>query len=155
MFNLILIAVFMLAGLSSISVRGEAPPESLTLLTQLIEINSHSENPIGLERVRKLVISEFRKLGFMAHQTALDKHHVLTFFDFPGDFPTEKPKLLLIGHIDTVFHPSSRSSVSVGKRGTEGNRIYGPGIIDMKGGIVVMLEVLKKLSFSERKKSES
>jgi len=52
------------------------------------------------------------------------------------------PHLLLIGHLDTVFEPSSPFQRY---EALDGNRARGPGVIDMKGGNVVIVEALAAL----------
>ena len=50
-------------------------------------------------------------------------------------------RLLLIGHMDTVFEPSSPFQKFI----RTGDSATGPGVSDMKGGIIVMLAALKPL----------
>ena len=50
-------------------------------------------------------------------------------------------KLLLLGHMDTVFEPFS--PVAAWK--VDGQRIRGQGVSDMKGGVVILLEALRAL----------
>src|SRR5690242_9994420 len=123
MFKRNLFIALMVTALSSHTVRGGGLPDSLDLLSQLVKINSHSQNISGISEIRRILIPEFQKLGFTARHYDLDKQHVLTSMDFPG----HNPLVLLIGHLDTVFPASTK----VGRMGIEGNRIYGPGIIDM------------------------
>ena len=47
-----------------------------------------------------------------------------------------------MGHIDTVFPPDSPFQAFRRERDT----VYGPGVADMKGGLVVMLHALKALT---------
>ncbi len=54
----------------------------------------------------------------------------------------ESPEILLLGHFDTV-HPVG-SLERVGSY-VEGGRIYGPGALDMKGGVAVLVEVARYL----------
>jgi glutamate carboxypeptidase len=54
-------------------------------------------------------------------------------------------RLLLIGHMDTVFEPSSSFQKFSIVPGTNGNVATGPGVNDMKGGLVVMLTALKAM----------
>ena len=63
---------------------------------------------------------------------------------FPHRHP-DRPGILVLGHLDTV-HP-------VGTLGSlpwriEGNRAYGPGILDMKGGNVIALAAIRALAAS-------
>jgi glutamate carboxypeptidase len=55
-------------------------------------------------------------------------------------------KVLLVGHMDTVF-PESSSFKAASL--IESNRLQGPGVADMKGGLIVMLEALKELESGE------
>ena len=116
----------------------------LKLLETLVNQNSYSENLTGIAKVRSTLIAEFRKLGFRDQTFILQKEHRITALSFPKSHP----KVLLVGHLDTVFPPqqerqSRRFQIKEG-------RIYGPGVIDMKGGLVVILEILKKMSLEER-----
>ena len=54
-----------------------------------------------------------------------------------------KPLVLLIGHLDTVF--SDGTAAERPFRITDG-RVTGPGVLDMKGGVTVLLYALKLLS---------
>ncbi|MGI4945073.1 MAG: M20/M25/M40 family metallo-hydrolase, partial [Janthinobacterium lividum] len=53
-----------------------------------------------------------------------------------------EPGLLLMGHMDTV-HPVGTLAALPWRR--DGNRAYGPGIYDMKGGNLLVLEALRQL----------
>lgn len=109
----------------------QAVPEWQALLEKIVNINSGTRNADGLEAVRQALIPPFEKLGFEAtvHDLA-DGHKVLSMV-----VPGGKPDLLLMGHIDTVFEKDSKFQ----KYEVRGDRIYGPGVIDMKAGIVLML----------------
>jgi glutamate carboxypeptidase len=72
-----------------------------------------------------------------------------------GDLVAEHPcpagpgkcgkRILLIGHMDTVFEPSSKFQTYAIVPGTGGRVATGPGTADMKGGLVVMLSALKAM----------
>ncbi|MDI3305848.1 MAG: M20/M25/M40 family metallo-hydrolase [Acetobacteraceae bacterium] len=55
---------------------------------------------------------------------------------------TGEPGILVMGHLDTV-HPIGTLEALPWRR--EGNRIYGPGILDMKGGNYIALEAIRQL----------
>jgi len=55
---------------------------------------------------------------------------------------TVPPGLLLMGHMDTV-HPVGTLAALPWRR--EGNRRYGPGVYDMKGGNLLVLEAIRQL----------
>ena len=62
---------------------------------------------------------------------------------FPHPTPNV-PGILLMGHLDTV-HPMGTLSQDLPFR-REGNRVWGPGILDMKGGNYLTLEAVKQLA---------
>lgn len=105
------------------------------LLEKIVTINSGTQNTEGLEAVRQVLIPEFEKLGFEVAAHDLKDGHKVVSMTVPGG----KPELLLMGHIDTVFKKDSPFQ----KFEVQGNKISGPGIVDMKAGIVLMLELLK------------
>lgn len=113
------------------------PARSLQLLQEVVNINTDSRNPQGLSQVRKILIPYFEALGMVVtHHPLADGRDVLSF-----ETAHAKPSVLLIGHLDTVFPPASPfQSLS-----QEEGRLIGPGVIDMKGGVVLMLDVLAQL----------
>lgn len=60
----------------------------------------------------------------------------------PFSLAPAAPRQLLLGHLDTVWPPGSIGSMPVRR---DGDRLYGPGVYDMKGGIVQMLFALEAL----------
>ncbi|MFL5783743.1 MAG: M20/M25/M40 family metallo-hydrolase [Bacteriovoracaceae bacterium] len=112
-------------------------------LQDIVDINSSTSNPDGLEEVRKRIIPEFEGLGYK-HEIidAKEGRKVLVFRN--GDAP---PKAILIGHIDTVFDKTSPFQ----KFRDDGNFLQGPGVMDMKGGIALMLLALHRLDAVARK----
>jgi len=61
---------------------------------------------------------------------------------FPHDTPNV-PGILLMGHLDTVHPVGSLRDLPIRR---EGNRAWGPGILDMKGGNYLALEAIRQLS---------
>ncbi|GGR27475.1 glutamate carboxypeptidase [Agromyces mediolanus] len=59
----------------------------------------------------------------------------------------ESPSVLLLGHLDTVW---PRGTAAARPFRVEGDRITGPGVFDMKAGIVVMAEALARVAHPER-----
>ncbi|MBU2979241.1 M20/M25/M40 family metallo-hydrolase [Alteromonas sp. C1M14] len=119
----------------------QSNPKALTLLEDLVNINSGTMNFAGVEKVANTLIPEFKALGFDA------RFEEGSAFNRAGHLVAELhggtgPKLLLIGHLDTVFEPESpfqtfeKISDTVAK---------GPGIADMKGGDVIILQALRAL----------
>lgn len=108
------------------------------LLEKLVDINSGTQNVEGLEQVRSVLIPEFEALGFVTTSTDLGEGRKLLSFQLPGS----TPELLLVGHLDTVFEKTTGPAQRLRR---QGDRLSGPGVIDMKGGVVLMLDVLESL----------
>lgn len=115
----------------------EIAPAYLQLLQTIVDINTDSHNVDGLAQVRNTLIPYFEALGLeVTHHPLADGHEVLSF-----ETDNATPTVLLIGHLDTVFSPTSPfQTIS-----REGDRLMGPGVIDMKGGVVLMLNALEQL----------
>ena len=113
---------------------------ALKTLEQVVNINSGTQNFAGVREVGKIFQQEFDALGFKTQWVdgALFKRagHLVAEHAGPG------PKLLLIGHLDTVFEPNSPFQKF---ERVDARYAKGPGIIDMKGGNVVMVHALKAL----------
>jgi glutamate carboxypeptidase len=95
----------------------------------------------GVRRVGQLFEAEFKTLGF---RTAwIDG----TTFKRAGHLVAERdgrgPRLLLIGHLDTVFEADSPFTKY---ERLNADSARGPGVIDMKGGDVVIIYALRALA---------
>lgn len=115
-------------------------PAAVALLEKLVNVNSGTFNIPGVIAVGKMLEPEFQALGFQTRWISGDavKRAPHLVAERRG---TRGKRLLLIGHLDTVFEPSSPFQ----KFERSGDRATGPGSSDMKGGIIVMLSALKAL----------
>lgn len=113
---------------------------ALALLERAVNINSGTQNFKGVRAVGDLFRKEFDALGFKTRW--VDGTPFKRAGHLVAERPGSGPKLLLIGHLDTVFEPDSpfQKFERVDQRYAKG-----PGIIDMKGGTVVMVQALKAL----------
>jgi glutamate carboxypeptidase len=100
------------------------------LLERLVAVNSFTENRAGVQAVANLVAGQLRTLGIAVElrPSARFGPHLL----FTG--PANGAPVFLLGHTDTVFAPGTFEGFR-----RDGSRAVGPGVFDMKGGIVVML----------------
>ncbi len=116
---------------------------AMELLIETININSGTMNFPGVRAVAEKLIPEFSALGFNARfrdGAAWNRAgHLIAEHHVEG----AEPKLLLIGHLDTVFEPDSpfQEYEELG-----GGVARGPGISDMKGGNIIMLQALRALA---------
>lgn len=126
--------------------------EMFEKLEAVVNQNSGSLNREGLSSVRSFFERELRGLGFSCTVVPGGTREMLRCpsrketIHF-GDHLVARidgghgPKILMNGHFDTVFEPSSPFQ----KMRREGNIIHGPGTVDMKAGIVSMIYALKAL----------
>ena len=124
--------------------------EDQALLQQIVDINSGTMNSAGVEAVKDVLMPHLKSLGFevrwvpMQSQTKRAGDLVAEHACPQGEGKCGK-RLLLIGHMDTVFEPSSSFQKYVIVPGTDGKVATGPGTSDMKGGLVVMLAALRAM----------
>lgn len=112
----------------------------IALLQRLVEINSGTLNTAGVEAVGRIVGSELQELGFQVRWVPMTQTGRAGHLIAERRAPRGK-RLLLIGHLDTVFEPSSPFQKWVRR----GDIAEGPGVGDMKGGIVVILSALRAM----------
>jgi len=114
----------------------------LTLLEKLVNINSGTTNLSGIHQVGNIVRQELNQLGFTTQWIELppDMHRAgMLLAERHGN---QGHRVLLIGHLDTVFPPDSQFQ----KFELRGTTATGPGITDDKGGIATILYALKALN---------
>lgn len=104
--------------------------------------NSGSRNIAGVKKVGEMVTPELERLGFKVEwvdQSAAKRsgHLIATRTGRPGS-----TKMLLIGHLDTVFEPDSPFQ---GVRRLNETTMEGPGVEDNKGGVVTMFAALEAM----------
>ncbi len=114
--------------------------EALALLEKVVNINSGSMNLPGVRSVGDVFRAEFDALGFKT--TWVDGAPFKRAGHLVADHPGHGPRILLIGHLDTVFEPDSPFQKF---EHIDDKTAKGPGIIDMKGGDVIIVQALKAL----------
>lgn len=116
-------------------------PAALQLLERSVLINSGTLNPAGVREVGALFGAEFEALGFKTRWVDMPAEmkragHLVA--ERVGD---QGQRVLLIGHLDTVFEKNS----PVPPWESDGKRVRGQGVSDMKGGDVIVLLALRAL----------
>ena len=117
------------------------------LLEKLVNINSGTMHLAGVVAVKDLIAPRIEQLAFRVQWHAMDPitHRagdLVAVHVCPRGAGKCGKRLLLIGHMDTVFEPSSSFQRYSLAPGSGGKIATGPGISDMKGGLVVMLAAL-------------
>jgi len=111
--------------------------EILELLISLVDINSHTGNRDGVNKVGDHVAAFLAKLGFEETRYARETIGDHRFFSRSGS----GKEVLFSCHLDTVFPASLGFNSCI----IDEPISKGPGVIDMKGGITVLLHTLKML----------
>lgn len=115
--------------------------EMLSFLEKLVNIDSGIDHPAGIAAVAHIIGDKLQELGF-----------AVEYLEYPG-FCTHLlakkqgrnanvKEVMIIGHMDTLF---SRGTAAARPFTIKDGRAYGPGVLDMKGGITVALFALAAL----------
>lgn len=120
-------------------------PEAMAWLQRLVEVNSFTANPAGVNRVAEITAEMFADLDFRAEFAASENagygNH-LFLHGRDARAPLGRP-IVLVTHSDTVFpaEEEQRNDFRWLEAPSEG-RIYGPGAVDNKGGTVLIWMML-------------
>jgi glutamate carboxypeptidase len=115
----------------------KSSPDAIRLIEKLVNIESPSEDLVGVKNTGTLLMPEFRSIGMSVR-----------WIDMPAEMKrgghllaetsgSQGKRVLMLGHLDTVLRGE--------KFRREGSKIYGTGTSDMKTGVVVMYYALKAL----------
>lgn len=118
-------------------------PATWEFLRQMVGINSWTLNPAGVDCLAQFTAERFAPLGFTAEFVAsanprFGRHLVLTRRG------RGSRSMAFISHLDTVFPPAEEERNNF-RWSVEGDRIYGPGTQDIKGGTAMMWLVLQAI----------
>ena len=106
-------------------------------LKKLVEINSYTKNKNGVDKNADIYKEIMAELGFTCRVFERETIGDHLLFQSPKK---EGKKLLLLGHMDTVFPPETFCDFK-----EDDEWIYGPGVCDMKGGNIVAIEALRNI----------
>jgi glutamate carboxypeptidase len=117
-------------------------------IRSLVEIESPSRDAAGVNRVLEAITSLFAGTG-----AACERRQTTPLL---GDVlrvrcdPTrDEPGVLVLSHMDTV-HPVGTLAGKLAYR-RDGDRVYGPGIYDMKGGLVLAVAAFRRIAHARRR----
>ena len=111
--------------------------EAIALLEKTVNIESPTENLVGVKQVGAIFKKEFESLGLTAKWIPMPVEMKRAGHLLAEKKGTKGKRLLLLGHIDTVLHGE--------KFRREGDKAFGTGSSDMKAGDVVLYFALKAL----------
>jgi glutamate carboxypeptidase len=114
---------------------------AVDLLERLVNINSGTLNQQGVKDVGVVLREELDALGFQTRWIGMPQEMQRAGHLFGKLDGSRGKKVLLIGHLDTVYEPGDAFQ----NFGREGSKATGPGVEDMKNGDVIIIYALKAL----------
>lgn len=127
--------------------------EMVHLLKQLTSLESPTDDKKAVDACSAFAAGQFRKLGCKVETLPQKDIGDLTMIEYaPGRVKDADDEILVLTHIDTVW--------PVGKIARmpfyiSGNKLFGPGVLDMKSGLVMLVSALatmRSLSLKPRKR---
>lgn len=115
-------------------------------LKTLVNVDCGTQTLDGVATVAGIIEALWRQEGWHTEQVDLGKHVG------PGVFVSNKPQaeqfdVLLVGHLDTVFAPGTVAERPLTQ---DDARLYGPGVADMKSGLLNMLWAMRGLDEADK-----
>lgn len=114
--------------------------EMLALWQELVNMESGSQNKAGIDAVAAKIQKVLESAGAVTKIVEFEKAGNMLIGEIGAE--RAKPKALFMGHMDTVF---SLGTVEKRPFTIKDGKAYGPGVLDMKGGIVIALYAMKAL----------
>ena len=117
----------------------------VSTIRELVEIESPSDNKQAVDRIAEFLVQKFEALGGRTQLHRSNDFGDSLQVDFAGSSnarsSNHKP-VLLLGHYDTVYPLGTLANMPCKM---ENGRLHGPGVLDMKSGIALMLHALEAL----------
>lgn len=110
-------------------------------LRALVEVESPSEDKAAVDRSGELVAAWAQELGAKVKRHKQKQFGDLLELRF-GPARSQRERLLLLGHLDTVWPIGTLAKMPWREAD---RKLYGPGVLDMKAGVVMALEALAAL----------
>lgn len=111
-------------------------------IRELVTIESPSDNKLAGDRLGPLLAARFETLGGRARVHRAEEFADSVQIDFPGREKRKTKPVLLLGHFDTVYPLGTLATMPC--QLVDG-RLHGPGVLDMKSGIALMLYAIQAL----------
>ena len=109
-----------------------------SVLKQLVEINSWTKNKVGVDLNGEIMKSLYGDIGYQISE--YKREDIGNHLYFKTKFNSKNTRLLLLGHLDTVFPPETFTQFK-----EDAEWVYGPGVCDMKGGNFIAYCALKNI----------
>ncbi|APR85796.1 Acetylornithine deacetylase [Minicystis rosea] len=114
----------------------------LAAIARLVDVNSHTENIAGGTRVAEMLAADLEAIpGISVRTLPSDRFAPHLVATTRAARASAEGSIAIIGHLDTVFPPGTFEGFR-----RDGELARGPGVLDMKGGLVAAIEALRALS---------
>ncbi len=118
--------------------------EMLNLLKELVQLESPSTDKKAVNKCSSFLYQELKKNGARVTRFPQDEIGDLLVAEYPPKKAKErKEQILLLTHIDTVWPVGKIKEMPFY---LSENKLFGPGVLDMKAGIVMAASALKTLN---------
>src|SRR5215469_6103186 len=118
----------------------ERQDEMLRLLEQMVEIESPSDNKAAVDKLGEFLAQTFRAEGGRVEIHQVERYGNHLQIEFSGQ--SGRKPIMLLGHFDTVWPLGTLAKMPFR---TVDDRIYGPGVLDMKASFVMVIYALRAL----------
>jgi glutamate carboxypeptidase len=118
----------------------EKQSELVETIREFVEIESPSDHKPATDRMGMFLAEKFRTLGgkMRVHRSEHFGDHLQV--DFAGS--GSRKSVMLLGHLDTVYPLGTLDTMLCG---VAGDRLHGPGVLDMKSGIALIFHAIEAL----------
>lgn len=123
----------------------QALPAAIKTLEKAVNINSGTMNFAGVKKVGQLFQAQLQELGLTTQWIdgrSFGRAGHLLATHLSGNSDNQGIKILMIGHLDTVFAKTDKFQTF---QAQDKRYIKGPGITDMKGGDIIIIETIRAL----------
>lgn len=118
--------------------------EMINLLKEIVHLESPSTDKKAVNACSAFVMEEFKKAGARISQFPQKKIGTLYVAEYPSPFPKSvSEQILLLLHVDTVWPVGKIHKMPFY---VSEDKVFGPGVLDMKASIVMTLSSIKALS---------
>ena len=112
----------------------------VSTIRELVEIESPSDNKQAVDRIAAFLAQKFQALGGRTQLHRSDDFGDSLQIDFAGE--AQRKPVLLLGHYDTVYPLGTLANMPCK---IVNRRLHGPGVLDMKSGIALILHAIESL----------
>jgi glutamate carboxypeptidase len=118
----------------------EKLPAMVQTIREFVEVESPSDNKAAGDGMGTLLAARFNEIGGTSRLHRTSQYADNLQIDFPGR--EDQEPVLLLGHFDTVYPLGTLGTMPCH---TQDGRLYGPGVLDMKSGIALMMYAIQAL----------